>query len=339
MPVPVLCHYRPKPGAEAALEALVARHTPTLQALGLASPRAPWVMRAADGAIVELFAWANPEAAGAAHQHPAVQALWGQFAEVCTFEPLAALPEAARPFAHLANLERPDPFAAEGCAEVWLAAAGGQRVVRAALATPAGAGPWPAVIVLHEWWGLNADMRRTARRLADEGYLALALDLYDAEPTEDAGLAWERSNAMTTAASLESVRGALDFLRARPDCTGRVGVTGFCLGGGQSLAAAAQVDGLAAAAPFYGLCRPDFATWERVTCPIEGHYAIRDGAVGPDRVEPVFAAMRQAGVEATLHWYAAGHAFMRAGDPKAYDAASAALAWERLLAFFARCLR
>ena len=94
----VIVVYRPKAGREAELLELVRGHVPALRAEGLATARPPLVMRAADGCLVEVFEWASAEAVERAHHNPNVQALWGRFAGCCSYETLASLPEAQRPF-------------------------------------------------------------------------------------------------------------------------------------------------------------------------------------------------------------------------------------------------
>jgi quinol monooxygenase YgiN len=94
----VIVVYRPKPGREGDLLELVRGHVRALRAEGMATERPPLVMRAADGALVEVFEWTSAEAVEAAHHNPNVQAMWGRFAEVCDYETLANLPEAQRLF-------------------------------------------------------------------------------------------------------------------------------------------------------------------------------------------------------------------------------------------------
>jgi quinol monooxygenase YgiN len=94
----VIAAYRPKPGAEAELRRLVGEHVPRLRALGLVTERAPVAMAAADGVILEVFEWASSEAIAAAHEHPEVQAMWGEFAAVCDYVAPATVDELARPF-------------------------------------------------------------------------------------------------------------------------------------------------------------------------------------------------------------------------------------------------
>jgi quinol monooxygenase YgiN len=109
MGVMVIACYRPKPGAEAALRELVARHVPALRSVGLATARVPVVMTAADGTVVEVFEWASREAIEQAHTNPTVLALWEEFGKVCDFVPLAQVAEAGNMFAEFTPLDAGTP--------------------------------------------------------------------------------------------------------------------------------------------------------------------------------------------------------------------------------------
>lgn len=104
----VIVGYRPKPGMQPALEAVVARHWALLRQQALVSDRPPHLMRAADGTVVEVFEWLSPQSIERAHNNAAVQALWSEFAAVCDHVPVAQLPEAGRLFAEF------EPLAARG---------------------------------------------------------------------------------------------------------------------------------------------------------------------------------------------------------------------------------
>src|SRR5262245_45713662 len=101
----VIVVYRPKPGMESALEAAVRKHVAVLAEQGLVTDRAPFVMRAASGAIVEVFEWRSAEAIASAHSNPAVQALWAEFGAACEYAPLVSLPEAQNLFAEFDTVE------------------------------------------------------------------------------------------------------------------------------------------------------------------------------------------------------------------------------------------
>lgn len=197
--------------------------------------------------------------------------------------------------------------------------------------------PGPGVVVLHEWWGLNDELRGHVDRLAEEGLSAIAPNLYDVAATTDPAVARGLSQAMKTGEAMRRVAEAVAYLRAQPGHNGKVGVMGFCLGGVMSFAAACSVEGIDAVAPFYGGAPvAPFNDWSRVKAPIQGHFGAKDPIIPVERVVALREALAAAGANAELHVYeGAGHAFMRQGDPAAFHAPSAALAAERLRRFFA----
>jgi hypothetical protein len=103
----VIACYKPKDGCEAELDALVAEHLPALRAEGLVSDHPVMHLRGADGSWLEIFEWKSVEASRSAHENPRIGALWGRFAAVCEFTPLASLPEAQQLFAHFGAAGRP----------------------------------------------------------------------------------------------------------------------------------------------------------------------------------------------------------------------------------------
>ena len=200
--------------------------------------------------------------------------------------------------------------------------------------------PGPGVVVLHEWWGLNDELRGHVDRLAEEGIAAIAPNLYDVEATADPAVARGLSHTMKTGEAMRRVAEAVAYLRAQPGHNGKVGVMGFCLGGVMSFAAACTLEGLDAVAPFYGGAPvAPFNDWSRVKAPIQGHFGALDPIIPVTRVLALREALAAAGAQAELHLYeGAGHAFMRQGDPGAFHAPSAALASQRLREFFAQHL-
>src|SRR5580698_399179 len=126
----------------------------------------------------------------------------------------------------------------------------GSRPLRGYLATPAGPGPWPAVVMIHELFGLDDVMRRHADRLAGLGYLTLAVDLFSAGGTARCLVATMTAMLRGHGRAFADVSTARDYLASSGDCTGRIGVIGFCIGGGFALLSAS--DGYDAAAVNYG---------------------------------------------------------------------------------------
>jgi carboxymethylenebutenolidase len=208
--------------------------------------------------------------------------------------------------------------------------------------------PGPAIIVLHEWFGLVDETRRVCEELAAAGFLAFALDLYGGESTDDRARARELAQAAfsgprppglrhSTPEALDAIGGAVDLLADDPDCTGHVGVMGFCLGGAVAIAAS-QVDGVAAVVAFYGLPPAERFDPEMAQCPIQGHFGRADTSVPVSRAEALRDAVIAAGGEMELHAYDAGHAFLRRSDPAVHVPAAADAAWARALEFLRRHL-
>lgn len=193
-----------------------------------------------------------------------------------------------------------------------------------------------ALVVLHEWFGVNADIQRLCGRFAAAGFAAVAVDLYAGKVTTEDSVAMQLSSEMKTADSMITIQAAVKALAARG--ARAIGITGFCLGGGQTLAASCNVEGLAAAVPFYGTSRDEFLAFGAGTPPILGHFADKDPFVLRERVETIRDRARAAGVSIEVHFYEGGHAFMREADPRAYHAPSAELAWSRTLAFLGQHL-
>jgi len=148
--------------------------------------------------------------------------------------------------------------------------------VAAYLALPAGDGPWPGVVVLHELLGVTADIRGYADRFAARGYIALAPDLFSfRRPRAVCVLSAFRALASRSGPAFAAIEAARAALAQRADATGRVGVIGFCMGGGFALLAAPS-GGFAAASVNYGFVPKDPATVLRGACPVVGTYGGRD---------------------------------------------------------------
>jgi carboxymethylenebutenolidase len=195
----------------------------------------------------------------------------------------------------------------------------------------------PGVIVIQEWWGLVPHITDIADRFAAEGFVALAPDMYHGEMTNEPDMAGKLLMSMNLATAGKDISGAVDFLQERTGRT-KVGITGFCMGGGLALMAAClRPDAIAAAAPFYGGMRPDTVIeWDNLAAVVEGHYAATDrGTAAPEAVKELEATLRAKGKNATFHVYpGTQHAFFNDTRPEVYDAAVAKTAWNRTLALF-----
>ncbi len=208
---------------------------------------------------------------------------------------------------------------------------------------PVGPGPWPGVVVIHEVFGVNDDIREQVGRLAAAGYLALAPDLYRGLGKRRCLLATFKALFKGEGQAFDDIEAARAELAGRADCTGRVGVLGFCMGGGFALLAASR--GFDAAAPNYGPLPKHLDL--SGSCPMVASYGGRDWEL-PGAAAKVEAALERAGVAHDVKEYpGAGHSFMgRANsDPFlrfariGYHPPSAEDAWGRILRFFEEHLR
>jgi carboxymethylenebutenolidase len=222
----------------------------------------------------------------------------------------------------------------------------GSRRLRGCLATPAGTGPWPAVVMIHEIFGLDDVMRGHADRLAGLGYLTLAVDLYSAGGVRRCLVSTMRALNRGQGHAFADISAARDYLAGSRDCTGGIGIIGFCMGGGFALLTAG--DGYSAAAVNYGPLPSDLDETLSGACPIVASYGGRDrtlrGAAG--RLD---AALEKSGVIHDVKEYpAAGHAFLNDTEtgPRALrpllrvagvgpEPESAKDAWDRIGRFFA----
>ena len=195
----------------------------------------------------------------------------------------------------------------------------------------------PGVVVIQEWWGLNDHIKDIADRFAAEGFVALAPDLYHGEITTEPDAAGKLLMSMNLTTAGKDLSGAVDYLQARTGHT-KVGVTGFCMGGGLALMVAClRPDAVAAAAPFYGGMRPDTVIeWDNLAAVVEGHYAETDrGTAAPEAVKELETTLRAKGKDATFHVYpGTHHAFFNDTRAEVYNADAAKTSWDRTLALF-----
>jgi len=196
----------------------------------------------------------------------------------------------------------------------------------------------PGVVVIQEWWGLQGQIRSMCDRLGAAGFHALAPDLFGGKviPYHDKAAASAAMAALDFKASTdEAVRGAVTFLAARG---GKVGLTGFCMGGAVTVIGAVRIPELSAAVTFYGLPPEGVAAAKDVRVPLQGHFASDDDWCTPEVVDDFERKLRGAGKVFELHRYQGHHAFMNSERKDAYGAEAAALAWTRCVAFFKRYL-
>lgn len=200
---------------------------------------------------------------------------------------------------------------------------------------PSGSGP--AVIVIQEWWGLTDHIASVADRLAAEGFVALAPDLFGGKVAHDADEAGRLLTELPLDRAARDLAGAVDFLLGHDAVTSdKVGAIGFCMGGGFVLMLAAQQgERIGAAVPFYGVGPGVPSTYTGVRAPVQGHYAEQDDYFNPEAVAGLKKQLDAGGVEHELFIYpGVDHAFFNDNRPEVHDPDAAALAWTRTLDFF-----
>ena len=207
------------------------------------------------------------------------------------------------------------------------------KKVSGELAVPAGAGKAPAVVVLQEWWGVNDHIRSILSRLAADGFLALAPDLYHGTVTKSAEEAGKLMQALDHEQALDEIEGAAMYLTGHERAGGRVGVMGFCMGGMLTFRSAERISDFSCAVSFYGAPPPDQYNVAKVRAPIVAHVARQDGWVTPELVETIRKNLTARGGTMTVHLYEADHAFFNDTRPEVYSPENAQLAWERTTKF------
>jgi carboxymethylenebutenolidase len=229
-------------------------------------------------------------------------------------------------------------FAADGKSVTYKS---GDETVAGVLYTPAGKGPFPALIVIHEWWGLNDWVKEQASKFADQGYVALAVDLYRGKIADTPDLAHELMRGVPEDRAARDLRAAFDYLAAQPRVKkDRIGSIGWCMGGGYSLNVALTEPTLAATVINYGHLATDNAELKKINAPILGSFGGQDRGIPPDDVKKFQQALTQLGKKADIKIYPdAGHAFENPNNKQGYRADDAADAWKRTLDFLAGTLK
>jgi carboxymethylenebutenolidase len=188
-----------------------------------------------------------------------------------------------------------------------------------------------AVVLLQEWWGLNAQICSVADRFAAAGYSALAPDLYQGRVTGDADEAGHLMEGLDWAgATAQEARGALQYLKAQGAET--AAVTGFCMGGALTVVAGVQLRECDAAVCFYGIPPVELADPRTMRIPFQGHFAEHDDWCTPAAVDELEALLAESRAPYEVHRYPAAHAFFNQ-EQSVYDEPAAELAWRRTLAF------
>jgi carboxymethylenebutenolidase len=209
---------------------------------------------------------------------------------------------------------------------------------------PSGSGP--AVLVIQEWWGLDSTTKQMADRLADDGFVALAPDLYHGELAghDEMDKAGKLMQSLPPDRAGRDMSGAIDYLASHPAVTSKsVGVVGFCMGGMLAfIIAANRPDKVKAVVPFYGFPQgPTEPDWSKLTAKVSGHMAEQDNFFTPDGARALEAKLRGMGKDVTLTVHpGTGHAFMAPHNAlKTYNPTVAAQIWPQVVSFLRENVR
>jgi carboxymethylenebutenolidase len=198
-------------------------------------------------------------------------------------------------------------------------------------------GRGPGVVVIQEWWGLTSHIADVTNRLAAEGFVALAPDLYGGTTTHDADEAGRLMQELPVDRAARDLGGAVDYLLGHEAvASSTVGAVGFCMGGGFVLVLAAQQgDKIGAAVPFYGVLGEDYPSFANLTAPLLGHFGEQDQMADPDSVRKLAERIEaESGTRPDFRQYPAGHAFFNDENLiGTYDPEQAQKAWQATLEF------
>jgi len=217
----------------------------------------------------------------------------------------------------------------------------GAENVSAYLALPEEAGKHPAVILIHEWWGLNDWVKEQAQRFAALGYVALAVDLYRGRSATSPDEAHELMRGLPQDRAVRDLKAALDYLASRPDVDAhKIASDGWCMGGGYSLQLAVAEPRLTASVVNYGAMPTDPAAIQAIHAAVLGNFGADDRGITPEAVHAFEAAMKAGGKSVNVKIYdGAGHAFQNPGNANGYRPEASKDAWERTVTFLSQQLK
>jgi carboxymethylenebutenolidase len=217
----------------------------------------------------------------------------------------------------------------------------GDETVQGTLYSPAGKGPFPALVVIHEWWGLNDWVKEQASKLADQGYVTLAIDLYRGKVAKTPEEAHEIMRGVPDDRAARDLHSAVEFLKSQSDVNkDRIGAIGWCMGGGYTLNLALNEPSLKAAVINYGHLATDPAQLSKINASILGIFGGKDRGIPVDDVNKFAETLKKSGKKVEIKIYPdAGHAFENPNNKEGYRAEDAADAWKRTVAFLAAELK
>ncbi len=217
----------------------------------------------------------------------------------------------------------------------------GNETIQGVLYTPEGKGPFPALVVIHEWWGLNDWVKEQAAKLAGEGYVTLAVDLYRGKVATTPDEAHEIMRGVPEDRAKRDLHAAVEFLQSQSDVKkDRIGSIGWCMGGGYSLDVALQEPALTTAVINYGHLAADADSIKKINASVLGIFGAQDRGIPVDDIKKFEQALKQQGNKVEIVIYPdAGHAFENPNNQAGYRAEDAADAWEHTTSFLAATLK
>lgn len=189
-----------------------------------------------------------------------------------------------------------------------------------------------AIVLIHEWWGLNDHVKDIAGRYANEGFMCIAPDLYRGKVAANSEEASKMMHALSIEDGLDTISNAMSAAR-ESYLLSHFGITGFCMGGTFALRAACEIEGISAAAPFYGDI-PDDGVLQELKAPTIFFSGKRDGWITPEKVAKLEDAAERFELPVHSIKYDADHAFFNDTRPEVYDRLAADDAWALAIGFF-----
>jgi carboxymethylenebutenolidase len=215
----------------------------------------------------------------------------------------------------------------------------GKEMIEGYLAVPEKPGRYPAVIVIHEWWGLNDWVKEQTQKIAELGYVALAVDLYRGKTATDPNDAHELMRGLPQDRAVRDLQAGYDYLATRKDVSGRIGAVGWCMGGGYALQLAIHQPRLAACVVNYGALPTDPNDIQQIAAPVLGNFGADDHGITPADVKAFQKTLSGMGRYVDVKIYdGAGHAFENPNNEKGYRPEAAADAWSRTVEFLKKAI-
>ena len=217
----------------------------------------------------------------------------------------------------------------------------GDETVQGFLATPGTSGKHPGIVVIHEWWGLNDWVKEETQKLADQGYVALAVDLYRGKIAANSDEAHELMRGLPQDRGTRDLKAAFDYLASRKDVeSNKIGSIGWCMGGSWSMQFAVAEPRLAACVVNYGALPTEASEIAKIHAPVLGNFGAEDRGIPVDAINAFANTMKADGKFIDVKIYdGAGHAFENPNNKAGYRPKAAKDAWGRITVFFAKNLK